>query len=210
MNNLQGFLLTLLVTKFVAFEGILLLLLIFNKLRRYTMRGRVVAMLQLLGGIMVIFGYTLQIKNLPRLPEPLMFLISGIGFFLVAYPFVYYKTVRVGREYILQLSILFASPVLTLLGRGAPFSMMIPGLLLIMAMLFAVRASLWLNLHTPFTRALVRTASWIIVASSWMMHLAARTTNPWLPYYLLLLYFTALIFWVYSLSKMYDYLGRWT
>ncbi|NPA47086.1 MAG: hypothetical protein GXO14_00395 [Thermococci archaeon] len=210
MNSTPDFLFTVLVTKFVAFEGILLLLLIFNKLRRYTLRGRVVAALQILGGLMVIFGYTLQVRSLPELPRPVMFLVAAVGFFLVACPFVYYKTVRIENEYILQLAIMMASPLLTLTGRGAPLSVMIPGLLLIMAMLFAVRASLWLNLHTPFTKALLRTASWIIVTSSWVIHIASRTASQWLSYYLLLLYFTALVFWVYSLAKMYDHLGRWT
>ncbi len=208
MSNIGEFLSALFVTKIVAFEGIVLQLLIFNKLRRYALRSRIVSFIQMLGGAMVIFSYTFQVENLTGLQKSPMFVVSAVGLFLVAYPFFYYKTVKVRTECLIQLIVLLFSPVLILLG-GVSLSFLLPGFFLLMAMFFAIRASLWLKLHTPFTRLLLRLASWIMVGSSWLLQLAVRTHISCIHYYILLVYFAALVFWVYSLGKMYEHLRRW-
>ncbi len=189
---------------------------LFHKLNVYTVHSRYLEATQLTGAVLLIMGSSItSVKGITSPYWPWIFLpvlISFIGASLLVFPFSRMGYLFADRETLLQAGIISASIVLysqftASQLRGFVWGTLVVGTLILMMLMIKIPLSLRINM--PLGRCMLRLASWILVLHSWVRYYGIEKSATCPHYWIMLLYLSALLMWLYSVVMVHWILSRW-
>ncbi len=213
---MNEYLLLIFLMGFVLIYGVVYTIRLFHKLNVYVLKNRRLEVVQLSGVILMVMGSSITgMKGAISSSWPWVFLpliATFIGISMLVLPFARIGHLPGDRETLLQIGIIAATVVMyphftNSMGRGLLWGALVVGILTLMLLL--VKVPLTLQPCTPFSRYVLRIASWFLVLHSWIRYYGIMKLATCPHYWVMLLYLSALLIWLYSVMRTYGNVSRW-
>ncbi|MBO8173716.1 MAG: hypothetical protein H0Z18_00505 [Thermococcus sp.] len=180
---------------------------VLKMLGQYMEKGRQVIFVQITGSFLVVFAFILMGFKDISLEGILAILLALIGAFLIIYPLIKYRLGKFSKINATQIILVILSSVF---GHLVGFHwIVVLKTVGILSLLLLIQSLNSIKLTDPLLRTLLDVSLWLLVIYAWLGHLTVRYIGSCNYYLIHLIYFTALLLWLFSAVVSYDHVRRW-
>jgi len=180
---------------------------VLKMLGQYMEKGRQVVFVQITGSFLVVFASILMGFKDISLEGILAILLALIGAFLIIHPLIKYKLVKFSKINAIQIILVVLSTVFgRLMGFHWTVVLKTVGILSLFLLIQSLNS---IKLTDPLLKTLLDVSLWLLVIYAWLGHLTVSSIGSCNYYLIYLIYFTALLLWLFSAVVSYDHVRRW-
>ncbi len=190
----------------VAMGAIISTGLVFLLLSGFSKKWKHIMLLQLSGAVLIALGFSGANFDVTK-GEILPTFMVMTGTVLISLPFLTNKSMIFSRSLILKSALILASPAALYLINEVTITGILRIFTLI-SLLFLINTLASIRMISSYMRFTLNAASWLLVLYSWVGYLSHRLPLCY-SYVLLLIYYSALLLWLFGAVVMLINLRGW-